>query len=202
MKNITSKLILLLFTINILSSCNSPVEDLSKLPTFDANNTLLAVIEIPAGTNKKIEYNKETLTFDVDQRDGKDRIIKYLPYFGNYGFIPSTLSDKTKGGDGDPLDILVLAESVPTGTIMEVIPIGILNIRDEGEEDDKIIAVPKDPKLRTIDVDNFEDWKSGYVNTQRIIITWYRNYDKGNTNVINGFRNEKIARDVIEKWRL
>ena len=107
-------------------------KDLSKIDTYTSQGSINAVIEIPAGTTKKIEYNKETLEFNVDQIDGKDRIIKFLPYIGNYGFIPSTLSDTAKGGDGDPLDIIVISETKSTGTILSVIPIAVIRIVDEG----------------------------------------------------------------------
>jgi len=40
--------------------------------------------------------------------DGKPRVIKYLAYPGNYGMIPRTLLPKELGGDGDPLDIIML----------------------------------------------------------------------------------------------
>ena len=59
------------------------------------------VVEIPAGTNQKIEFDYKDGTFKVDQIDGKDRVIDFLPYPGNYGFVPGTLMDKERGGDGD-----------------------------------------------------------------------------------------------------
>ena len=76
------------------------------------------VVEIPAGTNHKIEYDPSTDSFENDKKDGKDRVISFLPYPGNYGFIPSTLMNKDRGGDGDALDILVIGESEPTGTVL------------------------------------------------------------------------------------
>ena len=41
-----------------------------------------------------------------DYKDGKERIIQFLPYPGNYGFIPETLA-----GDGDPIDVIDLDEA-------------------------------------------------------------------------------------------
>lgn len=197
-----SRIVFVLSLAFCFSSCEESIKDYTNLATYSKNGSLNAVIEIPAGTNKKIEYDKATLQFKVDQINGKDRVIKYLPYLGNYGFIPSTLSDKAQGGDGDPLDILILSETLPTGTVIEVIPIAVLKIDDEGEEDDKIIAIPKDEKLRIINAEDYNSWISNYDNVHNMIITWYKNYDKTGTNTISGYRNENAAKQIIAKWQL
>jgi len=72
------------------------------------------VVEIPAGSNHKIEINTNSGAFEVDQQDGKDRVVDFLPYPGNYGFVPGTKMSKAAGGDGDALDILLIAESQAT----------------------------------------------------------------------------------------
>ena len=60
----------------------------------------------------------------------------------NYGFIPGTLEE-----DGDPVDVLVISrEPVQAGSLIEVVPIAVLEMEDEEGPDSKIIAVPK-PKL-------------------------------------------------------
>ena len=110
------------------------------------------VVEIPAGTNKKLEYNAKTNSFPADVLSGEERKVNFLPYPGNYGFIPSTIMDRSKGGDGDALDVLLLSQHIATGTILEIIPIGILVLEDNGEDDSKIIAVPVDENLRVIDI--------------------------------------------------
>ena len=58
---------------------------------------------------------------EKDYKDGKERIIQFLPYPGNYGFIPETLA-----GDGDPIDVIDLDESEQRGA---------LNFEDKKEED-------------------------------------------------------------------
>ncbi|MDA9133798.1 inorganic diphosphatase, partial [Gammaproteobacteria bacterium] len=63
------------------------------MKTFSKNGFLQMVVEIPAGTNKKIEYDKNINEFFIDKIDGVDRVINFLPYPGNYGFIPSTKMD-------------------------------------------------------------------------------------------------------------
>ena len=108
------KALLLIFITAI--SCNRQTIDYSKLQAFSEQGNIQAVVEIPAGTNRKIEFDKEDHIFKTDQRNGKDRIINFLPYPGNYGFIPSTKSNVEKGGDGDALDVLILSERLETGT--------------------------------------------------------------------------------------
>lgn len=69
-----------------------------EIKTFSKNGFLQMIVEIPAGTNKKIEYDKNLDDFFIDKIDGVDRVINFLPYPGNYGFIPSTKIDKERGG--------------------------------------------------------------------------------------------------------
>ncbi len=190
-----------LVTVLILSGCScqqmSP-RKLYSLPAFSPKKTVHAVIEIPAGTNKKIEFNPERGDFSIDQRDGEDRIINFLPYPGNYGFIPSTKMDPEAGGDGDALDILVLSESVPTGTLLEVIPIAALMLIDEGEEDTKIIAVPANPKNRTIQATTFADFSIDYPIARKMIEDWMLNYDGMGQAISKGWKDEHVAHQVIQ----
>ncbi len=160
-----------------------------------------AIIEIPAGTNQKVEFNYTTKKFEVDQVNGKDRVINFLPYPGNYGFIPSTLMDKERGGDGDALDILVIAESLPTGTAIEVIPIAALELLDGGEVDTKLIAIPVDSTLRVIQATNFEDFMIDYNIAQTIIRDWFLNYKGLGKVEMIAWKDEKFAMSEIKKWK-
>src|SRR6201747_1448056 len=106
-----------------------------------------AVIEIPYEGSNKYEYDKELQVFRLDRN-----LYSPVHYPGDYGFVPSTLAD-----DGDPLDVLVLvdAPSFP-GCVMEVRPIGLLEMRDQGLGDEKVLAVGKgNPRYK--DVWNFSE---------------------------------------------
>lgn len=181
------KFISTFFLIIFLLSCES--KNVETYPMKSEDGFYHAVIEIPAGTNTKYEFDAETITYEIDQRDGKDRIIQYLPYFGNYGFIPSTLSSETKGGDGDPLDIIVLSESVPQGNIIPVILLGTIKLMDNGEFDYKIIAVPADEQLNVLKVKTLNELKSKYPSVIQIMEIWLTNYDS-DTLKIEGWLNE------------
>lgn len=99
----------------------------------------VAVIEIPKGCKNKYELDKETGVLKLD------RILYTATHYpANYGFIP-----RTYAGDNDPLDVLVLCqEEIYPLTLVECYPIGVLRMTDNGEDDEKIIAIAKkDPFL-------------------------------------------------------
>ena len=92
-----------------------------------------AVIEISRGGKNKYELDKETGMLRLDRV-----LYTSTHYPANYGFIPRTYAE-----DNDPLDVLVLCqEEILPMTLVECYPIGILNMVDENEKDEKIIAVP------------------------------------------------------------
>lgn len=95
-------------------------------------DTLDCVIEIPRGGRLKYELDKVTGLLRLDRV-----LYSAVFYPANYGFIPQTYCD-----DKDPLDILVLGnhEVVPM-CIMTARPIGVMQMIDQDEEDDKIIAI-------------------------------------------------------------
>jgi len=101
----------------------------------------IAAIEIPKGGRLKYEIDKETGLIMLD------RILKTsMVYPANYGLIPRTLSE-----DGDPLDVLVLMnEPLAPLTLIECRPIGMIEMIDNGEGDEKIIAVPTFSDLQQV----------------------------------------------------
>lgn len=106
-------------------------------PNRVSENSFSAVIEIEKGGKNKYELDKETGLLRLD------RVLHTSTHYpANYGFIPRTLAD-----DGDPLDVLVLCtESIIPMTIVDCYPIGVIKMIDDGDIDEKIIAVcNKDP---------------------------------------------------------
>ncbi len=186
--------------------CNCKMErnlrpNVESLEAFGAKGINM-VVEIPAGTNHKIEYDYESRSFKVDQENGKDRVIDFLPYPGNYGFVPGTLMDEAKGGDGDALDILLIAESVPSGTVVEVLPIAALELMDSGEVDTKLIGIPVDSTLRVIQATRFEDFMIEYNIAQRMIKDWFLNYKGLGKVEMVAWKDEIFARAEVEKWAI
>ena len=165
------------------------------------SNELVAIVEIPAGTNKKIEFNYTTHSFEIDQKNGVDRVIKYLPYPGNYGFITNTMMDKDAGGDGDALDVLIICEAIPTGTSIPVIPIGTLRLLDEGEIDDKLVAVPTDPKLNLLGVSTWAEFVANCPGCDEAIKSWFMNYSSDDI-VFQGWHDETKTKTELERWKV
>jgi inorganic pyrophosphatase len=91
------------------------------------------LVEIPKGSRNKYELDKETGRIKFDRM-----LFSSVQYPTDYGFIPDTL-----GGDGDPLDACVLVwESTFPGCLIDTKPIGVLKMRDEKGEDEKVLTVP------------------------------------------------------------
>lgn len=87
---------------------------------------------MPKGSKNKYELDKETGLIRVDRV-----LFSSVVYPANYGFIPRSYCD-----DKDPLDVLVLGqEAVHPLSIMMAKPIGLMKMIDQGEVDDKVIAV-------------------------------------------------------------
>ncbi|MXV17512.1 inorganic diphosphatase [Hufsiella ginkgonis] len=111
-------------------SKNHPWHDLSA--GSDIPSSVNAVIEIPKGSKAKYEIDKETGLLKLDRV-----LFSSVMYPANYGFIPRTYCD-----DHDPLDILVLCSvDVYPLSIIEAKVVGVMHMVDNGEQDDKIIAV-------------------------------------------------------------
>lgn len=172
------------------------------LPTFSEEGHLQAVVEIPAGTNKKYELDKVSGRLRPDVRDGQERVISFLPYPVNYGFIPSTLMDRARGGDGDPLDVLVLAEAQPRGSVLSVLPIGLMLLRDGGELDHKVLAVPVDAALQVLPVYSWAIFQQQYSVIRHILELFFLYYDGLGVMTPMGWADEHAALEEVKKWRI
>ncbi len=100
----------------------------------DVPRDINVVIEIPAYSSPvKYEIDKETGALTVDRFMGTS-----MQYPINYGYLPQSLT-----GDGDPVDVLVITpDPVLSGAVIRCRPIGLLKMRDESGEDNKVLAVP------------------------------------------------------------
>ncbi len=190
-----------------LTGCsNKQMRNFNAIPTFTMNY-VNAVIEIPAGTNRKISYNEEKRMFLVEQVNGKDQVVDFLPYPANYGFVPGTFIDPVMGGDGDPVDILVISESLPTGTVLEVIPLLVLYFEDDSGygnrlTDPKIIAIPASERLRVISALNYEDLFEKYPSLVDILIKWFLSYKGPGMKELKAMGDGEVAQNEIRKWEI
>lgn len=143
-------------------------------------------IEIPKRCRNKYEYDKEFGVIRLDR-------VLYSPfhYPFDYGFIPRTYCE-----DGDPLDAFVIMEE-PTypGVLVEASPVGLLEMIDGGERDEKILCVPtEDPRLKEIkDVDDVP------VHILREISHFFGHYKdlQGKKTEIIGWKGSKEAKEKV-----
>jgi inorganic pyrophosphatase len=102
----------------------------------EAPNQLNVIVEVPRGSTMKYKLDKELGILRVSHV-----LYPPVPYPGNYGFIPRTLDD-----DGDPLDMMIVMRGNPVCplSLCQVRPIGLVNMSDEEQNDDKVLCVMQD----------------------------------------------------------
>jgi inorganic pyrophosphatase len=152
----------------------------------DCPEELSAIIEIPKGSQVKYELDKKSGLIKVDRI-----LYSSINYPANYGFIPKTYCD-----DGDPLDILVFCQ-VPVAplSIMKARPVGVMKMVDEGEEDDKIIAVHSDdPEYE--DFDTLDDFPPHKMDELRRFFEDYKKLSHKKVSV-EEFGDKKTAHRTI-----
>ena len=162
------------------------------LTDYSARNddgSINVVVEIPSGSGSKWEV-KQDGKLHWDLKNGKPRIVQYLPYPCDYGMIPHT-----KAADGDPLDVVILGPAVPRGSIVQAKVIGVMKLTDKGEQDDKIVAVMADTPLAN--VTSIAQLESEYPGTTDIIRNWFVNYKGPNAMPFGGFGDVNEANEAI-----
>jgi len=165
------------------------VTDYLRLPLGDnAPEEVNAVVEIPRGEVNKYEYDKTLNVFRLDRN-----LHSPVHYPGDYGFVPSTLSE-----DGDPLDVLILVDSPSfSGCVIQVRPIGVLEMIDQGVKDEKLLAVGlNDPHYKDV-----KDFSCVYSHVQLEIEHFFSVYKdlEGKRTKIIGWQNAEHAREVVRQ---
>ena len=146
------------------------------------------IVEIPKNSRAKYELDKESGLLILDRV-----LYSSINYPANYGFIPQTYCD-----DGDPLDILVLSqiEVVPM-CIVSAKVIGVMGMLDEGEADDKIIAVAEND-MSVNHINDIDELPSHFI---RELTSFFEDYKKleNKTVQVEEFQNKSVAHQVIQK---
>ena len=145
------------------------------------------IIEIPKGTRAKYELDKESGLLRLD------RVLYSSVYYpANYGFIPQSYCE-----DKDPLDILILSQIdvVP----MCIVPgkvIGVMRMLDNGEADDKIIAVAEgDPSVSHIN--DISELPAHFISEMRSFFEDYKKLEK-KTVVVEEFLDRETAIKILQ----
>ena len=153
------------------------------------------VIEIPTGSNHKIEWDRKNACFMLDRIEP---IAFAKPC--NYGFIPQTLDE-----DGDELDVLMITDQpLTTGIYMKGRVLGVMKFVDDGEVDDKVIAVAEDDRNNGDMYKTLEDLPKRLIEQIEFHFNHYKDLKKPGTTVVKGFEGleeaKKVIADAIERW--
>ena len=153
----------------------------------------MCVIEIPKGSRKKYELDKETGYIILDRV-----LYTSTHYPANYGFIP-----RTYGDDNDPLDVLLIcAEDLEPLTLVRAYPIGVITMVDNGSRDEKIIAIPlNDPNYNMYK--SIDELPRHIFDEMRHFFTVYKNLEEKETaveEVANAEEAVKIIEEAITRY--
>jgi len=168
---------------------------LTGYPARLPNGNVNVVIEIPAGSTAKWEVDKSDGALRWEFKKGKPRIVEYLGYPGNYGMVPRTLLPKELGGDGDPLDVIVLGPAARRGAVVETRIVGVLRLLDDGEQDDKLLAVMSGTALAG--VSDLDELERRFTGTTSIVETWFANYKGPGRMQSKGFAGAAEAQKIL-----
>lgn len=154
------------------------------------------VVEIPAGSNNKIEWNRK---LGVMQLDRVEPALFAKPT--NYGFIPQTLDE-----DGDELDALIITEQpLPTGIFMEAKVIGVMKFVDDGEVDDKVVVVPADDRNNGNSINSLADLPEQLIKQIEFHFNHYKDLKKVGSTKVEHWGDIEEAKQVIresqERWK-
>jgi inorganic pyrophosphatase len=162
--------------------------DLSLIPAQPKFGIINVLIEIPAGSKNKYEFDKDMNAMALDRVLSSS--VQY-PY--DYGFIPNTL-----GNDGDPLDGMVMMDQ-PTfpGCVIACRPIGMLEMIDGGDRDEKILCVPdKDP--RYANVTSLKDIPQHRLDEISEFFKTYKNLEKKVTEIL-GWKDVDTVMPLVQE---
>ena len=155
-------------------------------PGPDSPEVVRMIVEIPKNSSNKYEFDIELGVFRLDRA-----LYSPLHYPGDYGFIPGTVAE-----DGDPMDVIVMVDDPSfTGCLIEVRPIGLLDMSDENGIDQKIIAVPvANPRFEQIHT--IDQLRPHVRRELEHFFTIYKELE-GKRTELRAWGGPKEARDVI-----
>jgi inorganic pyrophosphatase len=173
-----------------------PRHYLDGFPAEGGEGEVNAVVEIPCGTTGKFEVDEDDgwLKWQRDRDHGGRRAIDYLAFPVNYGMVPRTLAP-----DGDALDIVVLGAGIERGRVARTRVIGVLEMGEPDEHDDKLIAVPAEAELANgfSRLHDLPELDAGYPAVRAILELWFANYWGAGATHVLGWGGAAQAADVL-----
>jgi inorganic pyrophosphatase len=187
----------LLFALGLIAACAEPRDYLRDADPVNADLTIHVVVENPLGSNEKWEVQSDGRL--AQAHAGGEPITTHAPWPANAGMIPRTLLSKELGGDGEPVDVLVLGPKIARGSLVRARPIGLLRLLDRLERDDKVIAVVPGTELG--DVKNIDDLESRFPEWITRLEAWYESSDRAAFD-LQGFGSRGAANRLIGECAL
>lgn len=160
------------------------------------NGVINVVVEIPAGSNHKIEWDRKLGAMKLDR---VEPIIFAKPT--NYGFIPQTLDE-----DGDELDALIITDQpLTTGIFLQARIIGVMKFIDDGEVDDKVVVVPADDRNNGNAIQTLADLPPQLIKQIEFHFNHYKDLKKSGTTKVTNWGNideaKKVIRESQHRWQ-
>lgn len=173
------------------------VNFISGIETGDADGNINVVIEIPKGTKGKWEVSGDDPTKIVwEFKKGKPRTVEYLDgYPGNYGTVPRTSMPADFGGDGEPLDVVVMGDVLPRGEIVKVKILGILNLQEGDEFDGKLLAAVIGSK--EAEASSWEELNTMIPGSVDAVSSWFSNYKGPGEIELTGIGSAEQAMEIV-----
>ena len=162
-----------------------PLHDLP--PGAAPPDQLNMVVEIPRGSRNKYEIHKPSGLIKLD------RLLYSAVYYpGDYGFVPRTLAS-----DGDPLDLVCMV-TVPTfpGCLIEVRPVGLLQMEDEKGVDEKILVVPLHDPLYA-EYRELDDVPAHFLKEMEHFFTIYKDLEEEKRSMVKGWRPRSEVAAIV-----
>jgi inorganic pyrophosphatase len=148
------------------------------------------VIEIPKGSNNKVEWDRRLKVFTVDRIEPS-----IFPKPTNYGFVPQTLDE-----DGDELDVLLITnDPLPMNTYIKARVLGVMKFTDEGEVDDKILCVPVDDRESGDQIKTLENVPAQLLKQIEYHFNHYKDLKEPGTTKVEYWGDADEAKAVIKE---
>jgi inorganic pyrophosphatase len=189
---------LCLFAVISLLSCKNNKHPYAKfeppaMESAEDSSAIYAVVEIPAGTATL--QHLDTLSGTVVPL--ADGAIDFLAAPGNIGFVSST-----QISGGKPLEVIVLMHALAEESVVQILPIGVLQLQENGQMRQLVVSVPADADLQSIRVGRFVDFITEYEAARYILQEWFINYKGFGALSLVGWQDERFALQLIEANRI
>lgn len=160
-----------------------------------APEILNAIVEIPKDSQNKYEIDKKTGMISLDR-------VLYSPmhYPADYGFIPETLAE-----DGDPADVMILgSDPLFPGCVVKVRPVGMLNMIDNGEQDNKILGVQADnPRFDSIkDLSDIEKFHTHHLKEIAHFFQTYKELQGKKVEILGWENSESAKKEILKSQKM